>query len=198
MSFVVTGCDGADTARINAGTCGVAPCAGDVVGTWTASSVCIDPAPFEADILGRVKASCPTVSLGDVSITPEGTLALAADKSFTGSLVVNADVDVNYPAECLAGATCDEVAATLRTTVGTNGITSITCVGTGSCTCTTTQTIDIVKATGTWATSGTQLTFAGAPGGNGPYCVQGSSLHMIGLDTTTMSTVVNDIVLTRE
>ena len=42
------------------------------------------------------------------------------------------------------------------------------------------------------------VTFEGAPGGNGPYCVQGSSLHMIGLDLATMTKVVNDIVLTRQ
>ena len=82
-------------------------------------------------------------------------------------------------------------------TVGTNGITSITCAGTGSCVCTTALTIDIVNATGTWATSGTMLTFAGAPGGDGPYCVQGSTLHLVALDRATMTKVINDIVLTK-
>jgi hypothetical protein len=198
VSFLATGCGGGAGSNINVGTCGVAPCGGDVVGDWAASSVCIDPTPFSMDILRRVKSTCPDLSLGTVTITPSGTLSLAADRSFTGSLVVNAAVALIYPATCVAGASCDDLTATLRTTVGTNGITGVSCVGTDSCTCTTTQAIDIVNATGTWATSGTQLTFAGAPGGNGPYCVQGSSLHLIGLDTTTMSEVVNDIVLIKQ
>jgi hypothetical protein len=197
LSVLALGCGG-DGSSINPGTCGVAPCGGDVVGDWAASSVCIDPTPFSMDILRRAKAKCPDLSLGAVTITPSGTLSLGADKSFTGSLVVDAVVDLIYPATCVAGATCDDVATALRATVGTNGVTGVSCTGTDSCTCTTMQAIDIVNATGTWATSGTQLTFAGAPGGNGPYCVQGSSLHMIGLDTTSMSEVVNDIVLTKQ
>ena len=198
LSSFAASCGGGSSNNINVGTCGVAPCGGDVVGDWAASSVCIDPTPFSTDILRRAKSTCPELSLGTVTITPSGALSLAADKSFTGSLVVDAAVDVIYPATCVAGASCDDVTAALRTTVGTNGITGVSCAGTDSCTCTTTQAIDIVNATGTWATSGTQLTFAGAPGGNGPYCVQGSSLHLIGLDTTTMSEVVNDIVLTKQ
>jgi hypothetical protein len=194
LSFLAAGCGGGG---ISVGTCGVAPCGGDVVGDWTASSTCLDRATFVMDILRAVKGSCPTVQLGMVELTPTGTLALAADMSFTGSLVVNAAIDLIYPPECLADGTCADVTQAQQTTVGRNGVTSVNCVGTTSCTCTTMQTIDIIKASGTWATSGTTLTFAGAPGGDGPYCVQGSSLHLIGLDGATMTKVVNDIVLTK-
>src|SRR4051794_284592 len=161
LSFAASGCGGSGR-----GTCGIAPCGGDVVGNWTGSSVCFDRATLSMDILTAVKrtGTCPEVSLGAASLTPTGALALAADMTFTGDLAVNAIVDIDYPAACLGGATCDTLAETLQTTVGTNGVTAISCVGIGSCTCTTLQTIDIVNATGTWATSGTQLTFAGAPG----------------------------------
>ena len=57
--------------------------------------------------------------------------------------------------------------------------------------------IDIINGTGTYVRSGTMLTFPDAPGGDGPYCVQGSSLHMIALDAT-MTKVVDDIVLTKQ
>ena len=86
----------------------------------------------------------------------------------------------------------------MQSNVGRNGVTSVTCTGTDSCTCTTAQTIPIINATGTWATSGTTLTFAGAPGGDGPFCVQGSSLHLVGYDLATSTMISNDIVLTKQ
>jgi hypothetical protein len=192
------GSGGAGGTSGDAGTCGVAPCGGDVVGTWQASSACQERATSEMDFLGRVRGSCPSASLGDVTLTPSGMIAFGADMSFVGTLVVNAMIAVNIPPACTNNATCDAVAATMQSVVGTNGITSVSCAGTGSCTCTTMQTIDIVKANGMWATSGTELTFAGAPGGNGPICVQGSSLHMVALDRATMTRVINDIVLTKQ
>jgi hypothetical protein len=141
--------------------------------------------------------SCPDLSLGEVSLTPTGTLSLGADMSFTGALAVSTTMEVNYPTTCVGTATCAMLSDTLQSTVGTHGITSVSCAGAGSCTCTTVIDIPIINATGTWATSGTMLTFAGAPGGDGPYCVQGSSLHMVALDRSTMTKVVNDVVLTK-
>jgi hypothetical protein len=193
LSFASAGCgDG------GGGTCGVAPCGGDVVGNWTASSACVDPAILTMDIMFGLRDTCPTAFVGAASLTPRGTLALAADMTFTGALDVDATVDVIFPPACVGDATCAQWAEPMQTLVGRNGVTAVSCAGTGSCTCTTLQTIEIINATGTWATSGTLLTFAEAPGGNGPYCVQGSSLHMIGLDAATMTKVANDIVLTRQ
>ncbi|HMF41406.1 MAG TPA: hypothetical protein VKQ32_11960 [Polyangia bacterium] len=195
LSFAAAGCDGGGGPG---GACGPAPCGGNVVGNWTGTSACVDPAVLSVDILTQLKGACPEVSLGAVSMTSTGTLAMGADMSFTGSLAVDSMIDVNYPAACLGGKTCDDLARTLQTIVGTQGITAITCAGSGSCVCTMVQKIPIVNASGTWATAGMQLTFAGAPGGDGPYCVQGSSLHLIGLDAATMTKVANDIVLTKQ
>jgi len=193
LALLAAGCGGSVTGE----TCGVAPCGGDVVGDWTASSACMDRATLKMDFLAGTMGSCPSTSLGAVNMTSAGTLAMGADMTFTGTLVVNATIDVNYPPACINNGTCAAVEATLQNTVGTNGITSVRCAGTGSCVCTTALTIDIINATGTWATSGTMLTFAGAPGGDGPYCVQGSSLHLVALDRATMTKVINDIVLTK-
>src|SRR5262249_29456484 len=81
LSFAAAGCDAGG--GISPGTCGVAPCGGDVVGNWTGSSVCIDPATLSADILARLKGACPDVSLGATSVMSSGTLAMGADMSFT-------------------------------------------------------------------------------------------------------------------
>src|SRR5580765_6728977 len=193
LSFAAAGCGGSGGGN----TCGVTPCGGDVVGTWVGSSACIDRALLNADIAPALKGSCPTATVAAVSLMPTGMLALAADMSYTGTLAVNTMLDINYPASCVASSTCAEVTAPLRTAVGTNGIESVNCPDTAACTCTIVQTIDIVNATGTWATSGTTLSFANAPGGDGPYCVQGSSLHMIALDATGTK-IVDDIVLGKQ
>jgi hypothetical protein len=201
LSFAVAGCSSSGSnsdAGSDGETCGVPPCGGDVVGNWTASSACVDHDAFSRDVLALLMGACPDLSIGDVNLTPRGTLDLRADMTFTGDLSVSTTMDVNYPAACVNGASCEALQETLRAaTVGTAGITAVTCVGADSCTCTSVIDLEIINATGHWATSGTLLTFPEAPGGNGPYCVQGSSLHLVALDRTTMTKVVNDIVMTK-
>jgi hypothetical protein len=203
LSFAAAGCgpsggksDGGSDG--SGGTCGVDPCGGDVIGNWTASSACEDQATLSAEFLAHTKGSCPTASLGVVSLLPTGMLTLAADMTFTGNVVTNATVNVNFPSACVMNSTCATLQQTLQVLVGTSGITAVTCAGTDSCVCTILQTIDIVNASGTFATSGTTMTFAGVPGADGPYCVQGSSLHLIGLDLATNTKVSNEIVLIKQ
>jgi len=42
------------------------------------------------------------------------------------------------------------------------------------------------------------LTFAQAPGGDGPYCVQDSALHLVDYDRATMTKIVSDHVMTKQ
>jgi len=200
LALAAAGCGGGGP---TVGTCGIAPCGGDVVGDWTASTSCLDHATLEQDILTGLKGNCPTVRLGEVTMTPRGTLALRADMTFTGALDVDSTFEIVYPAACTTGQTCAAVEHTLQTTVGTNGITAVTCMDTagmaGACTCTTALTLDIIDpTTGTYAVSGTMLTFAEAPGGNGPYCVQESSLHLVDYDRATRTKIVSDLVLIKQ
>jgi hypothetical protein len=179
--------------------CGVAPCGGNVVGSWRASSACVDSATLNMEFLAGVMGSCPTASLGNVHMVPTGTVALASDMTFTGAVAVSSMMDLTFPATCIGGATCPQLTEALQSLVGSNGVTSVSCAGSGACTCTMVQGFDVVSGTGTWVSSGTTLTFSGAAGDNGgPYCVQGTSLHLIDVDMTTMMKVVGDIVLTRE
>ena len=104
LSSLAAGCGGGGGNRVDVGTCGVAPCGGDVAGDWAASSVCIEsgavqhghPAAREGVLSGAV--------FGTVTLTPSGMLSLAADMSFTGSLVVNTAVKLIYPATCVTKA----------------------------------------------------------------------------------------------
>jgi len=199
LSLAAAGCGGGGKP---AETCGVAPCGGDLVGDWTASTSCLERATLEKDILTGLKGNCPTVSLGEVTMTPRGTLAMRADMTFTGALDVDSTFAIVYPAACHPGGDCPAVEHALQTTVGTNGITSVSCVDTaglsGACTCTTAMTIDVVNATGTYAIAGTMLTFVEAPGGDGPYCVQDSSLHLVGYDRATMTRIISDLVMIKQ
>ncbi len=58
------------------------------------------------EFLAGVAGSCPDASLGNVSLTPSGTLAFTADMMFTGTLTVDSTLDLIFPAACTNGASC--------------------------------------------------------------------------------------------
>ena len=196
LSLAAAGCGGD-----GGGACGVTPCGGDVVGTWQASSSCVDQATLNMEFLEGIMGSCPSASLGNVGLTPSGSVAFTADMMFTGTLSVSSTIPINFPAACTSGASCAHLTTVLQTAlVGSNGVTSVACVGSSGCTCTMAQTFDSINDTGTWATSGTTLTITGAASGAqaSPYCVQGSSLHLLEFDSGGMMKVVGDIVLSKQ
>jgi hypothetical protein len=197
LSLAAAGCGGDGG---GGGACGVTPCGGDVVGTWQASSSCVDQATLNMEFLAGIMGSCPSASLGNVGLTPSGSVAFTADMMFTGTISVDSTIPIIFPAACTNGASCADLTAVLQALVGSNGITSATCVGSGACTCTVAQTFDSINDTGTWATSGTTLTITGAASGAqaNPYCVQGSSLHLLEFDSGGMMKVVGDIVLSKQ
>jgi len=201
LSFAALGC-GSDGAKIGAEatTCGVAPCGGEIVGAWQPSSACVDRETLKMDFLNGVMDSCPTASLGAITMTPNGAVSFADDATFTGTLTVSSTVEVNFPRACIGAAPCDLVTMALQTLVGTSGVTSITCAtGAAACVCTFAQTMDQVDDSGTWATSGTAVALAGATLQQSiPYCVEGSSLHLLELDMGSSTMVISDVVLTRQ
>lgn len=194
LSFATAGCGG------DGGTCGVTPCGGDVVGTWQARSSCVDRATLNMEFLAGIMGSCPGASLGNVSLTPTGSIAFTADMVVTSTLSLSSTLDVNFPATCTNNASCADLTTVLQTLVGSGGITSVNCTGSSGCTCTLGQTTNTVDQTGTWAASGTTLTVTGATTGAEarPYCVQGSSLHLLEFDSGGMMKVVSDIVLSKQ
>jgi hypothetical protein len=196
LSFAAAGCGGDD-----GGSCLLAPCGGDVTGNWQASSACIDNTMLNMEFLAGVAGSCPDASLGNVSTTPRGSLSFTSDMMFTGTLVVDSTLDVVFPAPCINGVSCAALTMAVQAAiVGSNGVTSVTCAGSGACTCTFAFTLDTINDTGTWATSGTALTVTGASGAaeDNAYCVKGSSLHLLEFDSGTMMKVVGDVILTKQ
>lgn len=158
LSLAAAGCGGD-----GGGACGLTPCGGDVVGTWQASTACIDKATLNMEFLAALEGSCPDVALGNVSMTPSGTVAFTADMMFTSTLSVDSTIDIIFPAACTGGASCPVLGAALQgALVGTNGVTGATCTGSSACTCTLAVTTNTFDDTGTWATAGTTLTVTGA------------------------------------
>ena len=193
LSFAAAGCGG------DGGTCGVAACGGDVVGNWQARSACIDQATLNMEFLAGIMGSCPTASVGNVRLTPTGAIVFTADMMVTSTLSLSSTLDLNFPATCTSGASCADLTTALQTLVGSGGITSVNCTGSSGCTCTLAQTVGTVGETGTWATSGTTLTVTDAMGGEAsPYCVQGSSLHLLEFDSGGMMKIVSDIILSKQ
>jgi hypothetical protein len=122
--------------------------------------------------------------------------------SYTADITMGVSFNLNLPASCLAGQTCADANTALQSIVGTDGITAVTCSGSGSCTCAIVGTLDVENSAGTYATAGTTLTLTATSGGNGdsgPYCVQGSTLHLVTVDMSmAMAKITGDIVLTKQ
>ena len=128
----------ASTASCGGGSgasCGVQPCGGDVAGNWRATSACADQASLDAAFMGAI-ADCPSATLTNVHYAPSGTLMFGSSMSYTADITMGMSFNLNLPASCLAGQTCADANTALQAIVGTDGITSVTCSGSGSCTCT--------------------------------------------------------------
>ena len=181
--------------------CNTQPCGGDVVGNWTASSACADQESLNMEFLSAIAGDCPTATLSNVSYAPTGTLTFDAALNYTASITMAIGFHMNIPASCLSGATCADVNAGIQSVVGTDGIQSATCTGSGSCTCVIAGVTDIEDSAGTYTAAGTTLTLTATSGGNGdsgPYCVKGSSLHLISVDMSmAMAKITGDIVLVK-
>src|SRR5579872_7012075 len=101
--MVVVGCSGNSVSTL--GTCSpVAPCGGDVVGTWNI---------IGASACGSASsASCPGLIITVPSISESGTLTFNADLTYSVSLSQSIAEAITVPDSCLssgtASVTCDQ------------------------------------------------------------------------------------------
>jgi hypothetical protein len=183
-------------------SCSVQPCGGNVVGNWRASSTCADQATLDMQFQDAFAGDCPSATLSNVSYVPSGTLMFGSAMTYTADITMTVSFNMNLPPSCLGGASCADVNTAIQSMVGTAGITSATCSGSGSCTCAIAGTVDVENSAGTYATADTTLTLTASSGGNGdsgPYCVQGSSLHLITIDMSmAMAKITGDIILAKQ
>jgi len=141
-----------------------AACGGDIVGSWTIQEACLgDFNPVE-DFCSEA-----TVDLSSVSFS--GSVEYLADGTYSVSSTQSGSVTVSIPASCLTGVTdCNTLDSD-----------EFDCSGdaTDSCDCTSSA-ADTVTETGTYATSGNDVTLT--PTGDDPetstYCVEGDVLKL--------------------
>jgi hypothetical protein len=185
--------DGAPAGGVPTGPCGkVQPCGGDIVGNWMFTETCqsiANAAAVAANFATMAEGSwCPGQTLVGQSPAVSGSYTFAADGTYALSLVFGGTIDINLPASCLAGLTCDDTTAGLQAQIDNGSypmphVTSISCAGSSSCVCR--ATIDAPHPeNGTYTVSGNVLNLAptGRPARNQSYCIAGGTLHV--LDTS--------------
>lgn len=157
--------------------CGqVAPCGGDLTGTWMLTTACIT-----ADGLREtVSASgCPGISVEVSELNTIGKVTFSADGTYsTDGLSAQTLATVSLPVACAIGGSCQAEEESLQSD---ETVESGTCSGTSTCVCTAREVQTDSGATGTFSISGTTVTLDGGGllGEGGSYCVEGTHLHLI-------------------
>jgi hypothetical protein len=190
--------------------CGrVQPCGGDVVGDWTFTEDCNSAAhvaAIEADFAKMAEPTwCAIQKLVGIAPLASGSVRFGADGTYALDLVFGGTLDINYPASCLIGASCDETTAMLQAQIDAGtypvpSVSSISCSGSSSCLCR--ATVDSPQSeSGTYGISGSVLTLTAASGAvtNESFCIDGSALHLLGTSTgsTGQTDVDSDLVAMR-
>jgi hypothetical protein len=144
-------------------------------------------------------SACPDASVTAATATISGNATFNADMTYSTTSAQTVTFYWHFPADCLNGQTCDYLASTGQ--AGLPAGVSFTCTGTTDCDCIESASGNSSDS-GTYSVSGSNLltnsTTNGA--GTGLYCVQGSTLHLVTIDTTTNNgpgggpTITRDIV----
>jgi hypothetical protein len=159
----------------------VQPCGGNIVGSWQLTSECVDVESLQP----TAQTACVDASITAAIVSVSGNLTFNADMSYTESATTTAIFVWHFPASCLNGATCDAFGSAAQQ--GLPAGVTFTCTGPADCDCTE-GTIGTGSDSGTYSTSGSVLSITSDTTGpaTGAYCVQGSTLHLITLDNTTI------------
>jgi len=195
------GLDGNDGGSV--ATCGsVQACGGDVVGDWTFGSVCETSsgvAALEATFANMAAASwCPSQTLVGVGPEASGSLLFDAAGNYTLDLVFGGTIDINFPAQCLAGVSCADTTAGLQAQIDDGtfqmpNVTSIACSGSSNCVCRATVDKPQYEA-GTYVLSGGDVLFVATSGRatTKSYCVDGNTLHLLETSSGSAGQIVID------
>jgi len=203
--LLLAGCGEGGAGRAVPASCGaIAPCGGDVVGTWTPDGSCVSQASLQARYMTELGGECPAgTSVSIVQATSDWASIAStfnADGSYSGTTTFSASVEISVPAACLVTRACADLDADFRAMVDPRaGITAAACRdGGSSCACSITQQQTTTQA-GTYTTAETVLTTVPAGGGSNDtsFCVRGSELHLVSLDGAAATLIASDIVLAR-
>jgi hypothetical protein len=155
--------------------CGnAAPCGGEIVGTWQATSGC------GSSTRSALNGTCPAATALVGTFLYRSTVSYRADMTYSFAGDVSGDILVSVPTECLAsGETCADVEQQLSTEPD---FASIGCMSRESgCDCQRHQAHEEVMETGTFSVTAAGLLTevrADAPPRLMDYCVRGDSLTL--------------------
>jgi hypothetical protein len=203
--LLMSGCGPGGASRGVPASCGaIQPCGGDVVGSWAPDGSCVSQASLQARYMTELGGECPSgTSVSIVDATSDWasiSSTFNADGSYSGTTAFSASVEISIPAACLVTRGCSDLDAEFRAMVDpAAGIAAAACQdGGAACACSITQKQTASEA-GRYTTAGTVLTTVPAGGGSTdtPYCVQGSQLHLVSLDSSGAAAIASDIVLVR-
>jgi hypothetical protein len=185
----------------------VAPCGGDLTGTWKVLGGCLTPAELDT-------GGCTQIQL--LTLSFRGTVTFNPDMTFTTTDFTEdrAEIDTT-PVSCWAGyqdmnRTCAEEDQILKANVS-HGVllTYANCTGSTTCACTIAATGQTVFGdSGTYSLQGSLINFTSASGADSyeglSYCVQDGLLHLTVAATSVDSTgaqtttVYSDIVAQKQ
>ena len=175
------------------GSCGATqPCGGDLVGAWTITAGCSSRSVAASELMTIVGGPCPTLAITSTEDHPSGTITFNADLTFTASYSITGSITAAVPARCFDEMPC----AALEAFLGMEGLLVHGCTGTATCACTIDRVPQTLDGAGTYVASGNLLELHpdGAPIVLKQFCAAGSTLHLTGVNG---STIVEDLVLDR-
>ncbi len=159
--------------------CSVAPCGGDVVGSWQFTSLCGLGALEQLPVEGCSGTSDAT------GLQPTGTVTFAADGNYSVMLSLGGPIRFSFPVSCLtsgSATTCEELNQALAPlTQGDASLyESFTCSGTDTCECVAHLRGVTLEDSGTYVVSGSSMTMTGMSGevSHSTYCASGPTLAM--------------------
>jgi hypothetical protein len=150
----------------------VTGCGGDVVGTWTIVSSCVQ---------ATIMMSCGQVISSSAGLTTTGTITYNTDLTYMTTTASTGTATVSEPDACLTfqgtTLTCDQLGASAQAM--TPGAVSTACTDSGGvCKCTITVSQASSTESGTYSLSGNTITRTptGKTAATSNYCVRGTEL----------------------
>jgi hypothetical protein len=178
LAVSLGGCSSSSSSSNAAATCGkVAPCGGNLVGTWKFVAECDGADSQQNHCAGGTTAQdLETVTQ---SVIVSGTVTFNADMTYSIAKDTSDTITVMEPAECLGFAeTCDQLARTM----GPPEL--VTCADAGNgCKCTQHPGDVTSYSTGSYTVVREQVLSTSGSSGSAlgyNYCVQGDTLHLLG------------------
>jgi hypothetical protein len=172
----------------------VAPCGGNVVGTWRVDAACLEGLGTAAANAGGLNSFCSEASVSTSGLSMTGsTITYNADGTYSQTSKISGTFTINLPVACLTQrgvtVTCDQlnqsIAQSNQSSSASAGFTGLHCNGGfgGGCACNA-RIEQNDTSSGRYTIQGSQLTDADGPT---DFCVQGDTLYEQSTAQTTMS-----------